>query len=500
MPQINTNRLDSNPFMQSETKVKLKVVVIGSGMCGILTGIRLLEEGIDDFVIYEKADRLGGTWRENTYPGLSCDVPSHHYVYSFEPNPEWSHMFSPGAEIYAYFERIAEKYGITSYIRYNTEVTRADYSDDGWQLEFKGGGRDCADVVIAATGVLHHPVYPDIEGVESFSGACFHSARWDHDVTLEGKRVGIIGTGSTAIQITAAIIDRVARLSLFQRTAQWILPYPNTPFSEADKAAFRRDPKQLTDMYDTWEGQFNHTFARAVIGDERQMSRIAERCAINLHENVNDPVLRRKLTPDYKVACKRLIMSDAFYTAIQQSNAELVTAGIEHIEAQGVRTKDGVLHELDVLVLATGFDGHRFMRPMQISGLNGKTLESIWADGVVAHRCVTLPHFPNLFVLVGPNSPIGNFSLILIAELQVNYILQLIDQLRAGRCRAIVPKIAAMTDFNAAIQKAMKKTVWVSGCRSWYLDKNGHPVTWPWSFERFEEDMKRPRLEEFELS
>ena len=491
--------LDSNEFGHPERKVKLKVVIIGAGMSGILTGIRLLDAGIDDFIVYEKADRLGGTWRENTYPGLSCDVPSHHYVYTFEPNPEWSHMFSPGAEIYAYFERVAEKYGITQRIRYNREVTQADYTDGRWLLAFKDGSRDSADVVIAATGVLHHPVYPDIEGIDTFAGACFHSARWDHDVPLDGRRIGIIGTGSTAIQITAAIIDQVAKLALFQRTAQWILPFQNSPFSEADKAAFRRDPKQLTDMFDNWEGQFNHTFARAVIGDERQMNRIAQCCEKNLDENVMDPVLKRKLTPNYKVACKRLIMSDTFYPAIQKPNAELVTAGIDRVETRGVRTKDGALHELDVLVLATGFDGHRFMRPMQVTGVDGVRLEEIWADGVAAHRCVTLPHCPNFFALIGPNSPIGNFSLILIAELQLNYILQLIDLLRAGRCTAIVPKVEAMMDFNAAIRKAMKKTVWVSGCRSWYLDKNGNPVTWPWSFERFEEDMKRPRLEEFEL-
>ena len=355
--------LDSNEFGHPERKVKLKVVIIGAGMSGILTGIRLLDAGIDDFIVYEKADRLGGTWRDNTYPGLSCDVPSHHYVYTFEPNPEWSHMFSPGAEIYAYFERVAEKYGITQRIRYNREVTQADYTDGRWLLAFKDGSRDSADVVIAATGVLHHPVYPDIEGIDTFAGACFHSARWDHDVPLDGRRIGIIGTGSTAIQITAAIIDQVAKLALFQRTAQWILPFQNSPFSEADKAAFRRDPKQLTDMFDNWEGQFNHTFARAVIGDERQMNRIAQRCEKNLDENVMDPVLKRKLTPNYKVACKRLIMSDTFYPAIQKPNAELVTVGIDRVETRGVRTKDGALHELDVLVLATDFDGHRFMRP-----------------------------------------------------------------------------------------------------------------------------------------
>ena len=477
----------------------IRIVVIGAGMSGILTGIRLLQAGITDFVIYEKAGRVGGTWRENTYPGLSCDVPSHHYVYSFEPNPEWSRMFAPGAEIHAYFERAAEKYGVLPHIRFGCEVTAATYADGRWHVACADGTRDVADVVIAATGVLHHPVYPRIEGLDDFAGASFHSARWDHGVALRGQRVGIIGTGSTAIQIVPAIVDEVARLSLFQRTAQWILPYPNPWFSEEEKATFRRDPEQLTELYKNWEGQFNHTFARAVIGDQRQMERIERRCRMNLQENVKDGELRRRLTPDYKVACKRLIMSDTFYPAIQRPNAELVTAGIDSVEAHGVRTRDGRLHELDVLVLATGFDGHRFMRDVHITGRDGVTLSSVWADALEAYRCLAVPGFPNFFALIGPNSPIGNFSLILIAELQLAYILKLVDKVRRRECRALVPTEAATAAFNASIREAMKSTVWVSGCRSWYLDKNGNPITWPWSFERFEADMREPVLDDYEM-
>lgn len=478
----------------------LEIAVIGAGMSGILTAIRLLEAGFRRFVIYEKADRLGGTWRENTYPGLSCDVPSHHYVYSFEPNPDWSHMFSPGPEICAYFDRVAQKYGIEPYIRYDKEVMRSEFRDHRWMLSFADGEELAADIVIAATGVLHHPVIPDIEGHDDFKGPSFHTARWDHGVSLDGRRVGIIGTGSTAIQIVPAIIDRVERLSLFQRTAQWILPLANPPFSEEEKAAFRQEPDRMVKNYRNFEGQFNHTFARAVIGDARQMRRIEERCEANLEENIADPDLKRRLTPDYQVACKRLIMSDTFYPAIQKANARLVTAEIERIEASGVCTKNHVLHELDVLVLATGFDGHRFMRPMEITGVDGVTLNDIWAEGVVAHRCVSLPGLPNFFVLIGPNSPIGNFSLILIAELQVNYMLQLIDRVRSGQCRTFVPKAEAVARFNEELHEAMKNTVWVSGCKSWYLDKNGNPVTWPWSFERFEADMKSPKFEEFDFS
>ena len=477
----------------------VRVAVIGAGMSGILTGIRLLAAGMRNIAIYEKAASLGGTWRENTYPGLSCDVPSHHYVYSFEPNPEWSHMFAPGAEIHGYFERTAHKYGVAPYIRYNKELVAATFTDDRWQLTFADGEQDEATVVIAATGVLHHPVYPDIEGLGSFARPCFHSARWDHSVELAGKRLGIIGTGSTAIQIVTGLIDKVAKLKLFQRTAQWVLPYPNEPYSEDQKAEFRAHPDKMTEMFWHMAQQFNSSFARAVIGDQTQMARIEQRCRMNLEHNILDPALRRKLTPDYKVACKRLIMSDTFYGAIQQPNAQLVTAGIERIEPSGVRTVDGALHELDVLVLATGFDGHRFMRDVDITGLDGLKLNDAWQQSLQAYRCLAVPKFPNFFMLIGPHSPIGNFSLILIAEMQVDYILKLIARIRDRECRALAPTEAATSAFNTDIRDAMQHTVWVSGCRSWYLDKNGTPVTWPWSFERFQDDMREPNLAEFEM-
>ncbi|MGE0486960.1 MAG: flavin-containing monooxygenase [Gammaproteobacteria bacterium] len=476
-----------------------RVIVIGAGMSGILTGIRLRAAGIEDFVIYEKAASLGGTWRENTYPGLSCDVPSHHYVYSFAPNPDWSHLFSPGPEICAYFADVAVRYGIAPHIRYDAEVVQADYADGRWTVIMADGRTDRGDVVIAATGVLHHPHYPDIAGLDVFAGACFHSARWDHAVSLAGKRVGIVGTGSTAIQIVPAIVEEVAHLALFQRTAQWILPLPNPAYTDAERAAFHAEPQRMAEVYAQWEGQFNHTFARAVIGDERQMRRIAERCRMNLEHNVQDPELRRRLTPDYQVACKRLVMSDTFYPAIQRPNAELVTAGIERIEAGGVRTVDGELHELDVLVLATGFDGHRFMRDIAVTGRDGVTLEEAWAERTEAFRCVALPGFPNFFTLIGPNSPIGNFSLILIAEKQVDYLLRLIEPLRRGECRAVVPRADATRAFNDELRAAMHGTVWVSGCRSWYLDRHGTPVTWPWTFERFDADMGAVDFNEYEL-
>lgn len=477
----------------------LRVAVIGAGMSGLLCGIKLREAGYRDIVIFEKADRLGGTWRDNTYPGLSCDVPSHHYAYSFELNPDWTHLFSPGGEILSYFERVAGKYGLADLIRFRSEVIRANYAEGKWVLGLKDGATEIFDVVISATGVLHHPVYPDIPGREDFAGASFHSARWDHSVPLDGRRVGIIGTGSTAVQIVSALVPRVGHLSLFQRTAQWILPLPNPPYSEEERQAFRSSPQQMREAYEFWARRFQNTFARAVIGDREQMARIEEMCRANL-ENIRDPVLRQQLTPDYQVACKRLIMSDTFYTAIQQPNARLVTTGIEAIEPEGVRTRDGELHPLDVLVYATGFDGHAYMRPMEVIGEGGLSLSAAWEEGARAYRSVAMPGFPNFFMLIGPNSPIGNFSLILIAEMQLAYIQKLMDRLRTGECAAVAPTEEATARFNDALREAMKKTVWVSGCRSWYLDRHGNPVMWPWTFERFEREMRQPDYADFRLS
>jgi cation diffusion facilitator CzcD-associated flavoprotein CzcO len=476
-----------------------RVAVIGAGMSGILAAIKLREAGYRDIAIFEKADRLGGTWRDNTYPGLSCDIPSHAYSYSFALNPDWTRHFSPGAEIQSYFEHVARQYEVTSLIRFNSEIERADWRDGQWHLRTKDGFEDRADFVICATGVLHHPVYPDIAGLKDFAGPSFHTARWDHSVKLDGKRVGIIGAGSTAIQVVPAIVDRVAKLFLFQRTAQWILPLPNPAYAENEKAMYRERPEVLRQTYDFLSQRLVDTFARAVIGDQDQLKMIEEACRANLEQRVLDPELRRRLTPNYRAACKRLIMSDDFYPAIQKPNAELVTEAIERIEPTGVQLKDGRLVELDVLVLATGFDGHAFMRPMQVTGQGGKSLSQAWAESTAAYRSVALPDFPNFFMMVGPNSPIGNFSVIRISELQIGYIIKLMAAARRGNHRAIVPKQQATQEFNRALREAMAGTVWVSGCKSWYLDKHGNPALWPWSFDRFRDEMQAPRLDDFDL-
>ncbi len=477
----------------------LRFAVVGAGMAGLLSAIKLREAGCTDVTIYEKADRIGGTWRENTYPGLSCDVPSHLYSYSFELNPDWSHQFSPGAEIQAYFEHVVEKYDLAPLIRFSEDVTSLAWADGRWHLDTAAGHHDEADVVIAATGVLRVPRYPDIEGIDTFAGACFHSARWDHAVPLAGRRVGIIGTGSTAVQIVSAIVGEVGHLDLFQRTPQWVLQQPNPAYDEPTRADYRAHPEKLEALHKGLSQLFAEGFANAIVdADSPQVQGIQAACLANLENNVKDPELRERLRPTYRAACKRLIVSPDFYEAIQQPNASLVTDPIVAVEPGGVRTADGTLHELDVLVLATGFRADAFMRPMQIIGRGGVTLETAWTPRPEAYLSISIPDFPNLFMLNGPNGPVGNFSLIEVAELQFGYILQLVDQLRSGACREISARADVLAVFEAEREEAARHTVWVTGCQSWYLDDRGIPAVWPFTFDRFRAEMAAPDLDAYE--
>jgi cation diffusion facilitator CzcD-associated flavoprotein CzcO len=478
----------------------MRFAVVGAGMAGILSAIKLVEAGLTDFTVYEKGDRVGGTWRENTYPGLSCDVPSHLYSYSFALNPEWSHTFSTGEEIRGYFERVARDFDVEQYMRFGDEVVCCEYAGGRWHVDTAAGHRDVVDVVIAATGVLHHPRYPDIDGLDTFAGACFHSARWDHDVVLDGARVGVIGTGSTAVQITCALVDRVAHYSLFQRTPQWIVPSSNRPYTAEEIATFRDQPREMTDLHEKLSTLFADGFANAVVDRESPvLQMIADVCRANLEDNVPPGELRDRLRPDYRAGCKRLVVADDFYGAIQRPNAELVTAPIERVEPGGVRTADGVLHDLDVLVLATGFQVDAFMRPMAVIGRNGARLDEVWAKRPSAYLSISIPDFPNFFMLNGPNGPVGNFSLIEVAELQFGYIMQLVDRLRAGECRAISATPSATESHEAARAEAAQHTVWATGCNSWYLDDRGVPAAWPWTFDRFRDEMAAPKLDAFDF-
>jgi cation diffusion facilitator CzcD-associated flavoprotein CzcO len=478
----------------------LRFAIIGAGMSGILSGIKLKEAGYDDYVIYEKADRLGGTWRENTYAGVACDVPSHLYSYDFAPNPNWSHRFSPGAEIQAYFEKVASDYGVEKRIRFDEEVTQCEFKDGRWHLRTSKGSSDEVDFVIAATGVLHHPNMPLIEGLDQFEGDCFHTARWDHSIPLAGRRVGVIGTGSTAIQITGALADQVEHFTLFQRTPQWIMPQDNPAYTESEQKEFRKHPEIMKQLRDGIAELFADNFSNAVVDSSSPLlDQIQETCRQNLEDSVSDPELREKLRPNYRAGCKRLIMSDLFYQALQLPNAELVTDGIERIEPNGVRTSDGRLHELDVLVIATGFRVDRFMRPMDVVGRDGLRLEDAWADRPAAYLSVTIPDFPNFYMLNGPNGPVGNFSLIDVAALQLGYILQLVEKVASGECSEISAQAVALREFEEQRVKAAANTVWVTGCNSWYLDDRGIPAVWPWTFHRFRERMASPDWSAYEM-
>ncbi|GAB2466783.1 NAD(P)/FAD-dependent oxidoreductase [Comamonas humi] len=473
------------------------VIVIGAGMSGILAGIQLKKLG-KSFQILEKSHTQGGTWRDNTYPGLTCDVPSHAYTYSFEHNPEWSRVLPPGNEVQAYFTKVFSDYDLAPYTRFNTEITEAQWHGDHWELKDQHGQRLQARAVIAATGVLHHPHYAAIPGLEQFGGQVIHSARWDHSVPLDGKRIAIVGNGSTGVQLVSALSSR-AQVRHFQRTAQWIFPIENPLFTEEQRAEFRSNPDLLHYLHTEPTYMANvERFTNAVLDpDSPEILEIQKLCQDNLDQSVSDPELRRKLTPNYRAGCKRLIYSPDYYRAIQHPNAQLVTEGIDQVEAGGIRTADGQLHELDIIVLATGFKADRFVRPMQVTGLHGTTLEQAWANAPTAYKSISVPNFPNLFFLNGPTSPVGNFSLIDTAEMQWGYIVQLLQRIDEQELAGLSARPEALTAYDEARRQAAQGSVFGSGCNSWYLDKNGIPATWPWSQSHFRETMRAPVWEDY---
>jgi len=476
---------------------KQRFAIIGAGMSGILAAAKLREEG-HDFTVFEKAERVGGTWRENTYPGIACDVPSHLYAYSFDLNPDWHYANSPGSEIQEYFEGVARRHGIEDSIRFSDPVTRCEWQGERWEVESASGFVGHFDWVIAATGVLHHPKLPDIEGLDSFAGDAFHSARWDHSVPLDGQRIGVIGTGSSGVQITGALAPRAGHYSLFQRTAQWVVPFQQLEYTPEQRAEFRSNPESLRTLHDHLDEVFHNGFGNQVLdGNDSFFEGIRTMCSAHLNEHVADPELREKLQPDYTPACKRLVVSHNFYDSVQAPQAELVTEGIERIEPGGVRTVDGKLHELDVLVLATGFHVDAFVRPMTVRGLGGVLLDDVWEERPSAYMSMAVPGFPNFFMINGPNSPVGNFSLIRTAEMQFAYLMKVVDYVTSASRTYVVPTPAAAARFEDERVEAAKETVWATGCRSWYLDDRGIPFVWPFPFSRFTAEMDQPRFSDY---
>lgn len=476
------------------------IAIIGAGMSGIAAVVKLKKAGYTDLTVYEKADRVGGTWRENHYPGLSCDVPSYWYSFTFALNPEWSHRFSYGPEIQAYMQRVADEFGVSEIVNFDTPISSLTYEAPRWRLTTAAGDERMFDVVVTATGVLHHPMVPDIPGLDRFEGRAFHSARWDDSVQLEGKRVGVVGTGSTAAQIIGAVADECAHLSVFQRTPQWMAPLTQKTYSKPWKRFARAFPFVLTALYHFYYQLMTRYIGGAVLGNERAHRRVADACQKNLDENVSDPELRRKLTPDYAAACKRLVICSDFYPAMCRESTELVTEAIDHIDEGGVVTSGGQHHDLDVLVLATGFDVTAFVLPIRVTGEAGADLEKTWDGTPRAHRAMSLPGFPNFWMLEGPTGPIGNLSLITITEYQIDYLIQCLNEMRRRGLDAMAPTEKAFDDYNADIRAALPSTIWMTGgCNSWYLDKTGLPNLYPWSAQRFRKEMKRPNFSEYRM-
>jgi cation diffusion facilitator CzcD-associated flavoprotein CzcO len=477
----------------------VNVAIVGAGMSGLCMAAKLQDAGIDTFTIFESADEVGGTWRDNTYPGLHCDVPSRFYAYSFRPNPQWSRLMSPGPEIQSYFRQVATERGIRSHIRFATEVTAARYHEGAWVVT-TARGEETFDVLVTATGVLRIPRYPDIPGLNTFAGPSFHSSRWDHSVSLADKRIGLIGTGSTGVQITADLGGNVKALKIFQRTPQWVFPTPNVRYSRVTKAALARWPILNTFAYRFWQTYLERaSLGRAAVEPGWQRRMMSALCRWNLRLSVRDPRLRRRLTPNYHAMCKRQVLAGHYYRSIQKPGVHLVTEAIDHVEARGVVTSDGVLHELDVLVLATGFDARAYVRPMGIVNDSGVTLDEVWEDGPHAYRSIAVPGFPTLFMLKGPHSPIGTPSLVLIAENQADYAMWWINKIRNGDIIAASPTEAATKDYNEQMKAAMPQTIWVTGCTSWYLGKDGLPELFPWRPVRHRELLATPDVTHFDV-
>jgi cation diffusion facilitator CzcD-associated flavoprotein CzcO len=471
------------------------VVVIGAGISGILVGIKLLDAGVTDFTILEKADDLGGTWRDNVYPGVSCDVATHLYVYSFLPNPSWRSRFTPGEEIWDYYRRAARKFGVTGHMRFNEEVTHGRWDGEGWQLTTARGTRLFASVVVTAAGRLVEPTLPEIPGLEDFEGPVLHTARWDQAVETKAKRVGLVGNGSSGTQLLVALEPDVAQLTLFQRTPQWILPVPNLPIPLRRRLALRFIPGKARKNYLTLQSGTEERGIDAMGTKEQRQSR-DEQCLAGL-ASVQDPELRAKLTPDYEPGCKRMVISGSFYAAVQSPRVEVVSEGIDHVEHDAVITADGQRHEIEVLVLATGFDGQRYLRPMQLQGLDGVELDELWRDGTPNYRSVAIPHMPNWFMVNGPYSPAGGASVVGIAEAQTGYVMQLVAKALTEGV-ALSPRAEPADEWLQGVRKAASETVWgTGGCQSWYLDQEGVPTMNPIPLSVLQEEMRTPELDDF---
>jgi cation diffusion facilitator CzcD-associated flavoprotein CzcO len=457
-------------------------LVVGSGFAGLCAAIKLTEDGETDYVVIEKADDVGGTWRDNTYPGACCDVPSQLYSLSFARNSEWSSSYSPQPEIQAYLRRVAQEYGVRQRTVFGTELEHAAWDDEAqlWRCRTTSG-EVTARILVSAAGGLSEPRLPKIDGLDSFAGPVFHSARWDHSVDLAGKRVAVVGTGASAIQIVPEMQKVAGHLDVYQRTAPWVIPRNDRRYSRSERAALRRVPA-LSRLYRTGIYWAHEGYVPMFTWQPR-LGKPAEKAAlVNLHKGIQDPGLRAKVTPTFRLGCKRILRSNSYYPALAAENVDLVTDPIARVTGESIVTSDGVEHPVDAIVVATGFWTTELPIAQRIVGRAGRSLAEEWADsGMSAYKGTTVHGFPNLFVLVGPNTGQGHTSMVFIIESQVAYLRDAVRTMRAREYAAVEPRAGAQKRWNAGLQRRMRRTVWnTGGCSSWYLDSHGrNTVLWP---------------------
>jgi len=477
------------------------ILIIGSGFAGLGMAVRLKQAGRNDFTILERGDDVGGTWHFNTYPGCACDVPSHLYSFSFAPNPGWSQTYSPQPEIRDYLRGVADRFGIRPHVRLNHTATSAAWDEEAgrWVVETDQGtftGR----VLVGGMGGLTEPSIPDIPGLDTFDGAMFHSARWDHSYDFAGKRVASVGTGASAIQFVPEIAKQVDQLFVVQRTPPWIMPHSNRPISEAERARYKRFPL-LQKLVRGAVWTMRETNVPAFTRGSKTM-KIGEAMA-NAHrrKQVADPGLRRKVTPDYSFGCKRVLPSNRWYPALQRDNVELLTGGLKEVRGNTIVAGDGSEREVDAIVWGTGFMVTDLPFGDLVRGRGGRTLTEAWGGSMKAHRGTTVPGFPNLFLLAGPNTGLGHSSMVYMIETHIAHVMSALKQMdRAGAAVAEVRQ-EALDRFVADIDARMGRTVWASGCKSWYQDATGRiPVLWPdWTW-KFRREVKEFATSEYRLS
>ena len=468
------------------------VAIIGTGFAGIGMAARLKRAGVHDIVLLERAEALGGTWRDNSYPGAACDVPSHLYCFSFAPNPRWSRSFSPQPEIWDYLQQVATDEGVSGHIRFGQEVTAARWDPAGslWRIQTCGSGRPplTARFLVSAAGPLSDPLIPALPGLDNFAGTVFHSATWDHGCDLTGRRVAVIGTGASAIQFVPQIQPQVGQLHLFQRTPPWIIPRRDRAITPAEQWLFRNVPlAQKIARASIYWGREGYALGFVKRPD---IMKTVERIALrHLHRQVSDPALRAALTPGYRMGCKRVLLSNDFYPALTQPNVSLVTDGIAEIRDKSIVTRDGSEREVDTIIFGTGFHVTDFPIAQRIHDADGMSLAGHWSarPSPDAFRGTTTPGFPNLFVLTGPNTGLGHNSQVFMIEAQIRYVTGAVTHARRRGAVQVAVRPEAATAYERVLQEKMQHTVWVTGgCQSWYLNEAGRNVSlWPdftWAF------------------